>query len=148
MRVTVGDSGLCCCTCVTYFERKLTPLCVDFARPLWASFCFRSVRIHPEANLCMCLFVCLYVEPVWRSEDYVRSRKNNLVLSYVCAHLCRRVCLKCRVYNYATWGHQSSGGVWKSRWPSWAFRPNDRPYGFCGRKATLNHASALVTFCP
>ena len=20
-RVTVGDSGLCCCTCVTYFER-------------------------------------------------------------------------------------------------------------------------------
>ena len=24
------------------------------------------------------------------------------------------------------------------------FRPNE-PYGFCGRKATLNHASALVT---
>ena len=21
------------------------------------------------------------------------------------------------------------------------------PYGFCGRKATLNHASALVTVC-
>ena len=21
VRVTVGDSGLCCCTCVTYFER-------------------------------------------------------------------------------------------------------------------------------
>ena len=34
---------------------------------------------------------------------------------------------------------QSSGAVWKSKWPSWAFRPND-PYGFCGRKATLNHA--------
>ena len=34
--------------------------------------------------------------------------------------------------------------VWKSRWPSWAFRPNE-PYGFCGRKATLNRASALVT---
>ena len=28
MRVTLGDSGLCC-TCVTYFERLLTPLCVD-----------------------------------------------------------------------------------------------------------------------
>ena len=42
---------------------------------------------------------------------------------------------------------QSSGAVWKSRWPSWAFRPNE-PYGFCGRKATLNHASALVTVCP
>ena len=34
---------------------------------------------------------------------------------------------------------KSSGAVWKSRWPSWAFRPNE-PYGFCGRKATLNHA--------
>ena len=33
-----------------------------------------------------------------------------------------------------------TGAVWKSRWPSWAFRPNE-PYGFCGRKAaTLNHA--------
>ena len=29
MRVTIGDSGLCCCVCVTYFERCLTPLCVD-----------------------------------------------------------------------------------------------------------------------
>ena len=32
MPVTVGDSGLCCRTCVTYFERQLTPLCVDSAR--------------------------------------------------------------------------------------------------------------------
>ena len=29
---------------------------------------------------------------------------------------------------------QSSGAVWKSRWPSWAPRPNE-PYGFWGRKA-------------
>ena len=42
---------------------------------------------------------------------------------------------------------QSSGAVWKSRWPSWAFRPNE-PYGFCGRKATLNRVSALVKFVP
>ena len=42
---------------------------------------------------------------------------------------------------------QSSGAARKSRWPSWAFRPNE-PYGFCGRKATLNRASALVTVCP
>ena len=28
VRVTTGDSGLCHCTCVTYFERQLTPLCV------------------------------------------------------------------------------------------------------------------------
>ena len=33
--------------------------------------------------------------------------------------------------------NQSSGAVVKSRWPSWALRPNE-PYGFCGRKATLN----------
>ena len=42
---------------------------------------------------------------------------------------------------------QSLGAVWESRWPSWAFRPNE-PYGFCGSKATVNHASALVTVCP
>ena len=28
--------------------------------------------------------------------------------------------------------------MWKSRWPSWAPRPNE-PYGSCGRKAKLNH---------
>ena len=34
--VTVVDSGLCCCTCVVYFERQLTPLCVEhhFLKPL------------------------------------------------------------------------------------------------------------------
>ena len=39
---------------------------------------------------------------------------------------------------------QSSGAVWKSRWLSWAFRPN-KPYGFHGRKAILNHAHTLVS---
>ena len=28
VRVTIGDSGLCCCTCVTWFEPWFTPLCV------------------------------------------------------------------------------------------------------------------------
>ena len=41
---------------------------------------------------------------------------------------------------------QSSGAVWESRWPSWAFRPNE-PSGFCGRKAILNRAPALVSAC-
>ena len=36
---------------------------------------------------------------------------------------------------------QSSEAVWKSRWPSWAPRPNE-PCGFCGRKATLNYLRA------
>ena len=35
----------------------------------------------------------------------------------------------------------------ESRWPSWAVRPNE-PSGFRGRKAILNHASALVSACP
>ena len=43
-------------------------------------------------------------------------------------------------------GH-SSGAVWESRWPSRAVRPNE-PSGFRGRKATLHHASALVSACP
>ena len=38
VRVTIGDSGLCRCVCVTCFERWLTPLRVDSAR---ASFCFK-----------------------------------------------------------------------------------------------------------
>ena len=29
VRVNVGNSGLCCCVCVTCFQRWLTPLCVD-----------------------------------------------------------------------------------------------------------------------
>ena len=32
VRVTVGDSGLCCCVCVTSFERSLTPLFVDWQK--------------------------------------------------------------------------------------------------------------------
>ena len=28
-QVTLGDSSLCCCVCVTSFERWLTPLCVE-----------------------------------------------------------------------------------------------------------------------
>ena len=41
----------------------------------------------------------------------------------------------------------SSGAVWEWGWQSWAVRPN-QPSGFRGRKAILNHASALVSACP
>ena len=41
VRVTTGDSGLCCWVCVTPFEHELTPLFVDSAQAHWASFCFR-----------------------------------------------------------------------------------------------------------
>ena len=43
--------------------------------------------------------------------------------------------------------HSSAGAVGESRWPSWAVRPNE-PSGFRGRKAILNHASALVSAWP
>ena len=43
--------------------------------------------------------------------------------------------------------NHSSGAVWESRWPSWAVRPN-KPSGFRGHKAILNHALALVSACP
>ena len=39
--VTASHSGPCCCVCVTSFERKLTPLFVESAHALWASFSFR-----------------------------------------------------------------------------------------------------------
>ena len=55
----------------------------------------------------------------------------------------------CVLYPALTvlWFTHSSGAVWESRWPSWAVRPNE-PSGFRGRKAILNHASALVSVCP
>ena len=73
-------------------------MCVDCSGGFWASFCFRLVTLHSEANMKMWLFVYLYVEPVSRSKDYVRSwikqNTQKMVLSYACAHLCRRVCLR------------------------------------------------------
>ena len=52
------------------------------------------------------------------------DRKDSVVCIY-------RTATDSRVY-------QSSGDVWKSRWPSMAPRPNE-PYDFRGRKAILNH---------
>ena len=49
----------------------------------------------------------------------------------------KRECHMFFILNGSGW--QSSEAVWKSRWPSWAFCPIE-PYGFCGRKATVNHA--------
>ena len=44
---------------------------------------------------------------------------------------------------------QSSRAVWKSRWPPWAFRPNE-PYGFCERNSNtepcfgIGHSLSLI----
>ncbi len=52
--------------------------------------------------------------------------------------------VKHHVYLLTYIGDQSSGAVRESRWPSWAFRPNE-PYGFRGRKDLLNHAHACLS---
>ena len=52
VRVTVGDSGLCCCVCVTSFERSITHLCVDSARAIYASFCFERKAENGEQSSC------------------------------------------------------------------------------------------------
>ena len=53
---------------VSYFKRFLTPLWVDSARALWASFCFRSVQYIP-VNM---------PDPIWISlEVLARSRPDD-----------------------------------------------------------------------
>ena len=54
------------------------------------------------------------------------------VVAASCTHIVQELC-------------ESRGG--RPGWPSWAGRPNE-PSGFRGRKAILNHASALVSACP
>ena len=87
----------------------------------------------------------------WFQSTAVSVKTKTAALSgsagwcHTCCFSCN--CLVCVCVRYCQCVCQSSGAVWKSRWPSWAPRPNE-PYGFCGRKATLNHAYTLVTVCP
>ena len=58
VRVIVGDSGLCCCVCVTSFERKLSPLCAD--SPHKSSFPLLSSRILGGTE-CLCTGNCQHL---------------------------------------------------------------------------------------
>ena len=52
VKLTVGDSGLCCCVCcVTSFERQLAPLCVDSAGVLCAPVLFHVYYIIVTAHM-------------------------------------------------------------------------------------------------
>ena len=106
-------------------------------------FCFfnntTSVGTEPNQGVCSWLFVkhpghvlCWYYSSISTKPPGGRSKEECFYQSVDCLNL---VCRS-----------PSSGAVWKSKWPSWAFRHNE-PYGFCGRKATLHH-EALVTVCP
>ena len=47
MRVTVGDSGLCCYIWVTYLERQLTPLCVKISPVSELQFAHEGYKYNP-----------------------------------------------------------------------------------------------------
>ena len=72
----------------------------------------------------------------WRARSRDWKQEWNAGLCLQMAEQPKRPVKRCKSQAHHC---QSSGAVWKSRWPSWAFRPNE-PYGFCGRKATPNRA--------
>ena len=53
VKVTIGDSGLCCCTCVMCFERQLTPLGVDSTRVHNKTLQFFEFSKHQYVSGCM-----------------------------------------------------------------------------------------------
>ena len=66
VRVAVGDSGLCCCSCVTYFKHKLTPLCVGwFCTISLGLILFQSCLSFSNSTDFM---VSLHVAGVWRGR--------------------------------------------------------------------------------
>ena len=73
--------------------------------------------MHACVSVCVCVCVC-----EWQPWTYILCR--SMMSTGIVQELC-----------------ESRGGR-----PGWAVRPN-KPYGFCGCKAILNH-SALVTACP
>ena len=62
VRVTVGDASLRCCTCVTYFEREFTPLCVD-------SFFFFLRQVNQDGYIRAKHILSHYNTVVWDCGD-------------------------------------------------------------------------------
>ena len=60
VRVTVGDSGLCCCACDTYFERQLSPLCVESAKTAYRQLRISSIRhcLSVDSTKTLVMFFC------------------------------------------------------------------------------------------
>ena len=103
-----------------------------------------------------CLVVWVYTKSFWLGVWLFESIQKASDWVFGCLSLYKKLLTGCLVvwfyikscwFTHLVFGCQSSGAVWKSRWPSRAFCPNE-PYSFCGHKATLNNASALVTVCP
>ena len=119
--------------------------------------------MHPSINNTFAhwfnLFVWLYPRYVHSVHKYWPHHQMEIVVDFLLyqanlhlhfdfSFVLRWPCAGDRMLKSTnTLSVQSLGVVWKSRWPSRAFRPNE-PYGFCGRKATLNHAHALASARP
>ena len=58
VRVTVGDSGLCCCD--TYFQRQLTFLCIESAKTAYRELRISSIRhcLSVDATKTLVVFLC------------------------------------------------------------------------------------------
>ena len=112
----------------------------------YSRYCTFHRIMYPGYMLVVLKVMCSF-------SDLGRLRQATCVgyarlLQGISCHYSRRYCTFHRIMypGYMLIVH-SSGAVWESRWPSWAVRPNE-PSGFRGRKAVLNHASALVSACP
>ena len=78
INTTVGDSGLCCCTCFTYFERQLTPLCVDAAHPILLSAFIPSLCVQTVSiPRCCPRGTVRWWRPVKRSARLCRSGRTR-----------------------------------------------------------------------
>jgi len=62
--VTVGDSGLCCCVCVTSFERHLT-LSRAYHRHYYLHFYYRYFH-YRYRHFCCCHFYYIRLTASWR----------------------------------------------------------------------------------
>ena len=87
VRVTAGDSGLCCCVHVTFFERKLTPLFVDYEVqrsaaffPLPGSNCLELRHSTSSSSSLKIFLSCLEIP-----EKRVRERESVCVCACVCS---------------------------------------------------------------
>ena len=104
VRVTAGNSGLCCCTCVMYFECQLTPLCVDSAWALWASFSFRFVVFHS-----------VFLNTHW---------SGVLTVLFVVTERCEVTAFTCPGWSPALAGwSEGEGGRWGSLTTPWPHCP-------------------------
>ena len=75
-KVTVCDSGLCCCACVASFKRWLTPLYVASDR---------------RQDVCMSSVVSVKRIRVHKLSSAL-CRMNNTILRYICWHSSPSVC--------------------------------------------------------